>query len=112
MIFGNWLVQQGKNALGKVKAGFVISVPWNVFEGTKNIEKPYLNMMLCKHLANSLRRNVERHFSDDREGLNVDFEEAIQVHKRTKFFKISKKNLLNNLKLLNLPNNSKRIHSK
>ncbi|XP_033227315.1 phospholipase ABHD3 isoform X2 [Belonocnema kinseyi] len=60
LILGNYLAQKGPEAVGKLVAGLAISAPWNVFEATKSIEKPYLNLMLNRHLCDNLRRNVTR----------------------------------------------------
>ncbi|XP_012259726.1 phospholipase ABHD3 [Athalia rosae] len=60
LILGNYLAHQGPAASANVKSALIISVPWNVFEGTKSIEKPFLNLMLNKHLASNLCRNVKR----------------------------------------------------
>ncbi|XP_011494645.1 PREDICTED: abhydrolase domain-containing protein 3-like [Ceratosolen solmsi marchali] len=78
LILGNYLAQYGKAAIGKLKAGYAISVPWNVFEATKSIEKPYLNLMLNKHLCSNLRRNVKHHFSEDKEQLNLDLDTVLK----------------------------------
>lgn len=59
MILGNYLVQQGAAAIENIKAALVISAPWNVFEATKSLEKPGLNLMLNRHLADGLRKNLE-----------------------------------------------------
>ncbi|XP_024945852.1 phospholipase ABHD3 [Cephus cinctus] len=61
LILGNYLAQLGPLAKKKLNAALAISVPWNVFEGTKSIEKPYLNLMLNKHLTENLCRTVERY---------------------------------------------------
>ncbi|KAL7294348.1 hypothetical protein TKK_0012356 [Trichogramma kaykai] len=74
LILGNYLAQRGRAAIGKLKAGLAISVPWNVFEATKSIEKPYLNLMLNKHLCGNLRRNVKHHAANDMEEWNLDFD--------------------------------------
>lgn len=63
LILGNYLAQTGPEAVGKLMASLAISVPWNVFEATKSIEKPYLNLMLNRHLCGNLCRNVSRHQS-------------------------------------------------
>ncbi|XP_014204387.1 phospholipase ABHD3-like [Copidosoma floridanum] len=81
LILGNYLIQKGRAAIGKLKAGLAISVPWNVFEATKSIEKPYLNLMLNWHLCDSLRKNVTRHMDDEiREqlGKGLDIETALK----------------------------------
>ncbi|XP_012288886.1 phospholipase ABHD3 [Orussus abietinus] len=75
LILGNYLAEQGHLAVGKIKAALIISVPWNVFEGTKSIEKPYLNLMLNKHLAGNLCRNVKHfHFSTETGFFDVDMD--------------------------------------
>ncbi|XP_058804047.1 phospholipase ABHD3 [Phymastichus coffea] len=78
LILGNYLAQHGKAAVPKLKAGFAISVPWNVFEATKSIEKPYLNLMLNRHLCNNLRRNLLCHFGEERDDLNLDLNTALK----------------------------------
>lgn len=59
LILGNYLAREGPAAASVLKSAMIISVPWNVFEGTKSIEKPFLNLMLNKHLAENLCRNVK-----------------------------------------------------
>ncbi|XP_001603415.1 phospholipase ABHD3 [Nasonia vitripennis] len=78
LILGNYLAQHGKSAVGKLKAGFAISSPWNVFEATKSIERPYLNLMLNKHLCGNLRRNLELHFTEERDRLNLDLDTVMK----------------------------------
>ncbi|XP_015521496.1 phospholipase ABHD3 [Neodiprion lecontei] len=60
LILGNYLAREGAAAASKLKAAMCISVPWNVFESTKSIEKPFLNLMLNKHLAENLCRNLKK----------------------------------------------------
>ena len=86
LILGNYLAQNGKAAVGKLKAGFAISVPWNVFEATKSIEKPYLNLMLNKHLCRNLRRNLKHHFHEERDQLDLDLDTALKVNLCNKSF--------------------------
>lgn len=80
LILGNYLSQNGKKAVGELKAGLAISVPWNVFEATKSIEKPYLNLMLNWHLCDNLRQNVKNHFNEEREQLNLDYDTILKVY--------------------------------
>lgn len=54
------MAEQGKSAIEKLNAAFLISVPMNIFEATKSIEKPYLNLMLNKHLCFNLQRILKR----------------------------------------------------
>lgn len=65
LILGNYLAREGLTARTKLKACLIISVPWNVFEATKNTEENYFNLMLNKHLASNLRRTVERYHTSD-----------------------------------------------
>ena len=57
LILGNYLASATEKLL---TAAMVISVPWNVFKGTESIEKPVLNLLLNRHLAGGLCRNIER----------------------------------------------------
>jgi abhydrolase domain-containing protein 1/3 len=104
LILGNYLAQYGKAAIGKLKAGFAISVPWNVFEATKSIEKPYLNLMLNKHLCSNLRRNVKHHFSGEKERLNLDLDTVLKVN-QIKIFKFCYLYIQTKIKLLPYFNN-------
>lgn len=80
LILGNYLAQQGKTAVNKLKAALIISVPWNVWEATKSIEKPYLNLMLNKHLAGNLCRNVETyHYSTESGFFDIDIRNVLKV---------------------------------
>ncbi|KAJ8680230.1 hypothetical protein QAD02_016017 [Eretmocerus hayati] len=83
LILGNYLSQHGKSAIDKIEAGLAISVPWNVFEATKSIEKPYLNLMLNWHLCDSLRNNVKRHFSGEKERQDLDLDYDTVLKSRT-----------------------------
>ncbi|KAJ8680229.1 hypothetical protein QAD02_016016 [Eretmocerus hayati] len=65
LLLGNYLAQYGKEAVGKVKAALIISVPMNIFEATKSIEKPYLNLMLNRHLCENLHKILRRHVDKD-----------------------------------------------
>ncbi|XP_043276395.1 phospholipase ABHD3 isoform X2 [Venturia canescens] len=79
LILGNYLAQQGKAAVNKLKASLIISVPWNVFEATKSIEKPYLNLMLNKHLAGNLCRNIETyHYSTESGLFDIDIRNVLK----------------------------------
>ncbi|XP_015118106.1 phospholipase ABHD3 isoform X1 [Diachasma alloeum] len=60
LILGNYLAQHGAAARKKVKAAFIVSVPWNIVEAVKSFEKPYLNLMLNRYLAENLCRNIRR----------------------------------------------------
>ncbi|CAL1684315.1 unnamed protein product [Lasius platythorax] len=75
LILGNYLARKGLTARTKLKACLIISVPWNVFEATRNTEENYFNLMLNKHLASNLRRTVERyHTSDVGPFKSIDFD--------------------------------------
>ncbi|XP_023712649.1 phospholipase ABHD3 isoform X2 [Cryptotermes secundus] len=60
LILGNYLASQFSKPDKPISAAMVISVPWNVFKGTESIEKPIVNLMLNRHLAGGLCRNIER----------------------------------------------------
>lgn len=49
---------EAKNILSAAK---IISVPWDVEKGSESIEKPFLNDMLGRHLANSLCSTVKKY---------------------------------------------------
>ncbi|XP_014204482.1 phospholipase ABHD3-like [Copidosoma floridanum] len=74
LLLGNYLAQYGTKAIGKLRAALIISVPLNLFEATKSIEKPYLNLILNKHLCFNLQRILRRHVP--KEGFpNLDLNE-------------------------------------
>ncbi|XP_029168267.1 phospholipase ABHD3 [Nylanderia fulva] len=79
LILGNYLSREGSTARTKLKACLIISVPWNVFEATKNTEENYFNLMLNKHLASNLRRTIEQyHTSDVGPFESIDFETLLK----------------------------------
>jgi len=59
MILGNYLATRKENAAEKLVAAMVLSIPWNVFVGTKSLEQPMLNLWLNQHLAKCLCDSVE-----------------------------------------------------
>lgn len=61
LILGNYLAQESAAAKSKLKAALVISVPWNASKGMRNIERPYLNLMMNRHLTESLCNTIEKH---------------------------------------------------
>jgi len=63
LILGNYLASQFSKPDKPISAAMVISVPWNVFKGTESIEKPILNLLMNRHLAGGLCRNIERYTS-------------------------------------------------
>ncbi|XP_058804046.1 phospholipase ABHD3-like [Phymastichus coffea] len=65
LLLGNYLAQYGSNAVGKIKAALIISVPLNIFEATKSIEKPYLNLLLNKYLCDNLQQILMHHVGRD-----------------------------------------------
>ena len=72
------MAQYGHNAVGKLRAALIISVPMNIFEATKSIEKPYLNLMLNKYLCDNLQRILRRHVGE--EGFpDLDVKEVYKV---------------------------------
>ena len=65
IILGNYLAAQGEKARSKLLAAVLISVCFDTFEGSKSLEKPGLNLLLNRHLANSLVesiKEVKEHF--------------------------------------------------
>ncbi|XP_077286849.1 abhydrolase domain containing Hydr1 [Arctopsyche grandis] len=76
LILGNYLAGQGKNS--GITAAMIISVPWNVFKGSESIEKPYLNNLLCRHLAGSLVKTIEKCEPLRQAKGQWDFEEIMQ----------------------------------
>ncbi|CAL4122285.1 unnamed protein product, partial [Meganyctiphanes norvegica] len=60
MILGNYLATRKENAAEKLVAAMVLSIPWNVYVGTANLEKPMLNLWLNQHLAKCLCDSVEK----------------------------------------------------
>ncbi|XP_025987143.1 phospholipase ABHD3 [Solenopsis invicta] len=77
LILGNYLAQEAPIAKTKLKACVIISVPWNVFEGTRNIEENYFNRMLNKHLVNSLCRTIQRYKTSNM-SFNVDIDTVLK----------------------------------
>lgn len=79
LILGNYLSQQGTKARNKLKGCLIISVPWNVFAATKNTEENYFNLMLNKHLASALCRNVQRfHYSAETGLFDLDIDTVLK----------------------------------
>uniref|UniRef100_A0A6B2E6U6 Putative alpha/beta hydrolase n=1 Tax=Phlebotomus kandelakii TaxID=1109342 RepID=A0A6B2E6U6_9DIPT len=76
LILGNYLATHSDEARHLITAAKIISVPWDVHKGTASIEKPYLNSMLGRHLANSLCNTVSKYeiFQDGR----VDMTKVLQ----------------------------------
>ncbi|XP_014234259.1 phospholipase ABHD3-like [Trichogramma pretiosum] len=65
LLLGNYLAKYGRDAYGKLKAALIISVPMNIFEATKSIEKPYINLLLNKYLCDNLQRILRRHVGEE-----------------------------------------------
>lgn len=85
LILGNYLARQGVMAKGKLKGGFLISVPWNVFAATKSTEENYFNLMLNKYLASTLRKNLRRlHYSSETGMFDVDIDTILKVSLSTR----------------------------
>lgn len=63
----------------------------NVFLGTDSIEKPYLNSLLGKHLANNLCKTIKKCdlFENSKE---IDMDKVMQVPKRVFVFYVENKN--------------------
>uniref|UniRef100_A0A1B0FHX4 AB hydrolase-1 domain-containing protein n=1 Tax=Glossina morsitans morsitans TaxID=37546 RepID=A0A1B0FHX4_GLOMM len=60
LILGNYLARKKDEARDHLAAAKIISVPWDVHKGTASIEKPILNNLLGRHLANSLCKTLSR----------------------------------------------------
>uniref|UniRef100_A0A336M7Q7 CSON011682 protein n=1 Tax=Culicoides sonorensis TaxID=179676 RepID=A0A336M7Q7_CULSO len=61
LILGNYLAKHADEAEKILTSAKIISAPWNVFKGCDSIQKPYLNNMLGRHLADSLCRTVDQY---------------------------------------------------
>lgn len=61
LILGNYLAKHSDEAQKTIVAAEIISAPWNVFKGSDSIEKPFLNSMLGRHLAECLCRTVDKY---------------------------------------------------
>ncbi|XP_074106721.1 abhydrolase domain containing Hydr1 isoform X1 [Cotesia typhae] len=73
LILGNYLAKEREKAIDKLQATFVLSVPWNIIEGTKSIESGFnrfLNRLLTKALTQTFRSmhdKVHEFFKEDLE---------------------------------------------
>lgn len=61
LVLGNYLAEHSEEAKKILTACKIISVPWDVHKGTTNIEKPYLNSFLGRHLTNNLCSTVSKY---------------------------------------------------
>ncbi|XP_026471026.1 phospholipase ABHD3-like [Ctenocephalides felis] len=61
LLIGNYIATRSKRASSVLTAAMIISAPWNVFKGTKSIEKPYLNSMLGRYLASNLCTTLKQY---------------------------------------------------
>ncbi|XP_063699206.1 phospholipase ABHD3 isoform X3 [Culicoides brevitarsis] len=61
LILGNYLAKHAEEAAKYLTSAKIISAPWNVFKGSDSIEKPFLNNMLGRHLADSLCKTVDQY---------------------------------------------------
>lgn len=59
MIVGNYLSRMTEESQKMVAAAMLISVPWNVFVGTKSLERPIINYLINRHLAFCLVKTVQ-----------------------------------------------------
>ena len=59
MILGNYMSRMSDESQKMIAAAMLISVPWNVFVGTKSLEKPILNYLINRHLAFCLVRTIK-----------------------------------------------------
>ncbi|CAD7092621.1 unnamed protein product [Hermetia illucens] len=60
LILGNYLAGHNEEARNILTAAKIISVPWDVHKGTANIEKPFINNLLGRHLANGLCATISK----------------------------------------------------
>lgn len=82
LILGNYLAERGMEATKTFKAALIISVPWNLFEAVKNFEKPYLNLMLNRHLADNLCKNLKKYEkASDVYFADINMESALKVRR-------------------------------
>lgn len=59
IILGNYLTDQQEMARSKLLAAMLVSVCYDTHEGCKSLEKPGLNLMLNRHLANCLVDSIK-----------------------------------------------------
>ncbi|XP_011304379.1 abhydrolase domain-containing protein 3 [Fopius arisanus] len=78
MILGNYLAENGAAATKKLKAAFIISAPWNIREAVKSFEKPFFNLLLNRHLAQNLCRNIRRISSNDVSFSDINMEAVLK----------------------------------
>ncbi|XP_034253044.1 protein ABHD1 [Thrips palmi] len=60
LVLGNYISRRGKSVRSELAAAMLISVPWDLFKACESIEKPGLNMMLNKHLADLLCQTLKK----------------------------------------------------
>lgn len=60
LLLGSFLSSNEQHTHKHFSAAMLLSVPWNLMKTTQNIEKPYLNRLLCSYLAKCLCNLVER----------------------------------------------------
>lgn len=60
ILLGSFLSSKVQYVHKYFSAAMLISVPWNLIATTQNIEKPYLNRLLCSYLAKCLCNLVEK----------------------------------------------------
>lgn len=60
LVLGNYISRRGKSVRSQLAAAMLISVPWDLFKACESIEKPGLNMMLNKHLADLLCQTLKK----------------------------------------------------
>lgn len=60
LVLGNYISRRGKSVRSQLVAAMLISVPWDLFKACESIEKPGLNMMLNKHLADLLCKTLKK----------------------------------------------------
>lgn len=60
LLLGNYLAKYSIEAQDMITAAHIISVPWNIMKCCDNMEKPYLNGFISKHVINNLCRIVKK----------------------------------------------------
>ncbi|XP_057339761.1 phospholipase ABHD3 isoform X1 [Microplitis mediator] len=84
LILGNYLAQEREAAVNKLQAAFLVSVPWNVFEGTKSIESG-LNRLLNRYLAKALKKSFKNMHNKVEDLLEEDLTEAFKSNTLREF---------------------------
>ncbi|XP_033110232.1 phospholipase ABHD3-like [Anneissia japonica] len=78
MILFNYLAKHGDQT--QLNAAFTVSTPWNVFESTKNIERPINRWLLNSHLARNLRKGVKDHITMFEKHYDPEISQALKAN--------------------------------